>query len=556
MFKIILILPLLFVFLLQGFLPAYGSEARQNLGSVAAERKHALDLLLDGKSAEAQETLAKLAKDGDSDSLMDLAAFYVRKANLDEALKLCEKAQRTKNDCPQECYTPAMIRLGIAECKYRQHLLEQSKLDYEESLKLLSKRDPGLCAGFALEGLAGSYLGLHDYKNAAETYKEVALLYKDLYGSDDINYAWALLRYAETSAKIGDRKNGKLAYEKSIWIFRDTNSKRLCEEYKAISPEKIRKLVFGQGDLETYRNADQFLLSGKSEYASRTAGNVDFPDCVWKRNFRKIDPPGWVWLDPTQPVRATIVCIHGLGLHHRSFESFAKRIAPLGFMTVSFDVRGFGTFLAHKGQEKLDMVNCVRDMKAVISILRRDNPEMPLFVLGESMGGAIALRIGEQIPNEINGLICSVPSGSRYGAKKTALKVAWHFITGRYKPIDIGTQVVSQATSEADLREQWINDPSARMHLSPNELLKFDLFMGQNVKVAKKIDRLPVILFQGDEDRLVKKQGTYDLFEAIKTKQKTLVLLGYTEHLIFEAGQFKDDITLGVIGWMKAHGAK
>jgi lysophospholipase len=194
-------------------------------------------------------------------------------------------------------------------------------------------------------------------------------------------------------------------------------------------------------------------------------------------------------------------------------------------------------------------------MKTVISILRRDNPQMPLFVLGESMGGAIALRIGEQIPNEINGLICSVPSGSRYGAKKTALKVAWHFITGRYKPIDIGTQVVSQATSETELREKWIHDPSARMHLSPNELLEFDLFMGQNVEVAKKIDRLPVILFQGDEDRLVKKKGTYDLFEAIKTKQKTLVLLGYTEHLIFEAGQFKDDITLGVIGWMKAHGA-
>jgi hypothetical protein len=28
------------------------------------------------------------------------------------------------------------------------------------------------------------------------------------------------------------------------------------------------------------------------------------------------------------------------------------------------------------------------------------------------------------------------------------------------------------------------------------------------------------------------------------------VIIGNTEHLIFEAGQFKDDLTLGVLGWM------
>jgi alpha-beta hydrolase superfamily lysophospholipase len=53
-----------------------------------------------------------------------------------------------------------------------------------------------------------------------------------------------------------------------------------------------------------------------------------------------------------------------------------------------------------------------------------------------------------------------------------------------------------------------------------------------------------------------KKTGTYDLFEAIATKQKTLVVIGGAEHLIFEASQFKDDITTGVTGWLKAHGAR
>ena len=32
-----------------------------------------------------------------------------------------------------------------------------------------------------------------------------------------------------------------------------------------------------------------------------------------------------------------------------------------------------------------------------------------------------------------------------------------------------------------------------------------------------------------------------------------MVVVGGTEHLIFESGQFKNGITLGVVGWMFAH---
>jgi hypothetical protein len=50
-----------------------------------------------------------------------------------------------------------------------------------------------------------------------------------------------------------------------------------------------------------------------------------------------------------------------------------------------------------------------------------------------------------------------------------------------------------------------------------------------------------------------RREGTYDLFEAVGTQDKTLVLLGDREHLIFEANPFKDDITLGIVGWLNAH---
>ncbi len=46
------------------------------------------------------------------------------------------------------------------------------------------------------------------------------------------------------------------------------------------------------------------------------------------------------------------------------------------------------------------------------------------------------------------------------------------------------------------------------------------------------------------------------MFESVANPRKTLVMLGETEHLIFEAGQFKEDVTMGVLGWMAAHSHK
>ena len=61
------------------------------------------------------------------------------------------------------------------------------------------------------------------------------------------------------------------------------------------------------------------------------------------------ESPGWVWTDPTVKQKALMLCVHGLGLHHRAFESFAERIIGQGFTVVSFDVRGFGAYLQSKG---------------------------------------------------------------------------------------------------------------------------------------------------------------------------------------------------------------
>ncbi|MBX9669236.1 MAG: alpha/beta fold hydrolase [Candidatus Obscuribacterales bacterium] len=544
MTRLKLLIVVLILLTLQAFVPSLAEDSSQ--------RDQALDYI-DANEFEKAETILKdLARSGDCDALMDHAACHFRRDAYVEAREICQQAMKK---APGQHYTKSMVRLGSAECYYKQSLFKDAEREFEESLSALTKNDAPIIPILALEGLGGCYEAQQRYQEAVKTFEELVLLNRAVYGSEDIGYGWALLQLGDAYRKAGENEKARAINEKSVWIFRQNNFIRLSEECKAAGQDssKLRKYIFGLGDNDKCRNSDS-IVSGDSKYRTIVSSDVRLPRCAWVKQLRQVDAPGWAWVDPGVPLNTVLVCIHGLGLHHRSYESFAKRIAPEGIATVSLDVRGFGTYLASKGQDALNIADCVADMKMVLSIIRRDNPDVPLFLLGESMGGAIALRVGAESPELIDGVICSVPSGSRYKGTATALSVGLHYLSGKNKPINIGEQVIKQATTETALRESWSSDPSARLKLTPKELVHFNNFMDQNIDAAKKLCKLPVIFFQGDDDKLVKKTGTYDLFEALATNEKTLVLLGHTQHLIFEAGQFRDDVTLGVIGWMNAHG--
>ena len=127
-------------------------------------------------------------------------------------------------------------------------------------------------------------------------------------------------------------------------------------------------------------------------------------------------------------------------------------------------------------------------------------------------------------------------------------------VTGRMnKPMDMGTGVINRATDDEDVRERWKDDPLDRMKLTPKELLQFQRFMNENHDSAKQIDHKPVLLIVGFKDKLVKPQGTIDLFNELTTPDKMFVMVGNGEHLIFEESQLTDQVCFVLIGWLKSH---
>lgn len=244
------------------------------------------------------------------------------------------------------------------------------------------------------------------------------------------------------------------------------------------------------------------------------------------------------WPSKTKEPIAAIVSIHGFGLHKESFSGFAKEMARRGISTYAIDVRGFGSWMDEKTEDKkLDFYQTMMDLRSSIYWVKTMNPGVPVFLLGESMGGAIALQATALFPECVSGLIASVPGAEFYGGKKAAMEVALRMVRPNSK-FNVADKVIEKATSDKNLRENWLRDPRARKEMTPKQMAQFAAFMNRSDEMARLIDSVPVLMLQGGKDKLSKADGTERLFKALKTPYKNYVLLDDAEHLIFEKGQY------------------
>jgi alpha-beta hydrolase superfamily lysophospholipase len=415
----------------------------------------------------------------------------------------------------------------------------------------------------ALQGEAACYYHDKQFDMAAPMLERIASIERTIHGNEDVRYGWALMNLSDVYRKLSRHDKSETYYDKCVQIFRKVNIERILAEQQSrgtLTPAvqaAVYKHMFGRREnenladsevaLQGHRNIDHAMQCLPSERSLAKSG----PWILISSD--QIDPPAWLWLKPTISQKATIVCIHGLGLNARTFEALAKQLTPRGFTVLAMDMRGFGTYASAKGKEQLDFEGSFDDLATVLGDIRRDRPNEQIFILGESMGGAIALQFTAKHPELVDGLICSVPAGTRYKQKKTELRVAVRLVKAKNKPFDIGRQIVSQATQKESLKSAWQNDPFNRLQLTPKELIEFQSFMAKNKSAATKIKNRPVIFFQGGQDKLVKAQGTVEIFKEVASADKDLVVLGSSEHLIFEEGQFGPAVVYGVVGWMLAH---
>ena len=97
-----------------------------------------------------------------------------------------------------------------------------------------------------------------------------------------------------------------------------------------------------------------------------------------------------VWQPADTPPRAAILALHGANDHARNtFDLPGRYFAEHGIVTYAYDQRGFGGTVQFGLWASTGTL--VGDARTALSLIRARHPDVPLILLGESMGGAVAM---------------------------------------------------------------------------------------------------------------------------------------------------------------------
>jgi alpha-beta hydrolase superfamily lysophospholipase len=112
---------------------------------------------------------------------------------------------------------------------------------------------------------------------------------------------------------------------------------------------------------------------------------------------------------PVDRPRAVILALHGFNEYGIAFDDPARFWGPLGIVTYAYDQRGFGATAQRGIWPGTDTLTS--DAGAVLRLLEARYPGIPVYLLGESMGGAVAIMTATRADAPpMAGLILSSPA--------------------------------------------------------------------------------------------------------------------------------------------------
>jgi len=253
------------------------------------------------------------------------------------------------------------------------------------------------------------------------------------------------------------------------------------------------------------------------------------------------------WLTSGDP-KALILCVHGLGLCSNGFEDFGEHMAQRGFNCIAVDIHGFGT---EDEREPIDLDGTLVDLRGLLSTIRAQYPGKPIFVVGESLGGSMAIRLAALEDGQLAGIICSAPAWKVCKQKRTVCKAVASWFQPQQRLTWIAEALMDEATNNPLLKKHWIEDPTHRLQMSPKEQIEVNKFVRRTPRFLSSIIHTPVLFVQRVNDRLVQPQAVAQMFAALPTRDKEFLLINGSDHLIVEEGQ-GDGFTIDEIGdWME-----
>ncbi len=248
---------------------------------------------------------------------------------------------------------------------------------------------------------------------------------------------------------------------------------------------------------------------------------------------------------PDGTPQGVILGLHSFGDFGAAFDQLGPWFADAGYVFVAYDQAGFGDRQEQgrwAGEAAL-----VQDAVTQIRRLHQDHPQ-PLFVLGESLGGAVAMLAAQQEPDKVAGLVLAGPA-VREGIR---FRYGWNAAIATAATLAPGYQLtVERSADDPTLSptsaQRLANDPRVMREV------RMDAYWGL-IKLADSASNsatqlnVPSLLLYGGKDHSVPDTGIRHLRDHLSA-QGNYRFYPQGPHLLLQSREWQQ-VSKDILQWL------
>jgi alpha-beta hydrolase superfamily lysophospholipase len=257
------------------------------------------------------------------------------------------------------------------------------------------------------------------------------------------------------------------------------------------------------------------------------------------------------WL-PVQDPCAVVVVSHGLAEHGGRYAELAGRLLARDYAVYVQDHRGHGRSAGQRANVDR-FAYLVSDLGSFAGRAQREHPGVPVFLLGHSMGGAVALACAARHQGSLKGLVLSAPAlatGEAVPALRRLMVRLLSVLSPGTGVLRLPASAVSRDPAVVGAYEQ---DPLVFRGSIPArtvaELLQAMAGFPQQLAGL----RIPVLVQHGTADTLVPLGATRPLYDALgQPKTRTLRFYDGLFHEVYNEPE-RERVIGDLTAWIESH---
>ena len=228
-----------------------------------------------------------------------------------------------------------------------------------------------------------------------------------------------------------------------------------------------------------------------------------------------------VW-DVDDP-KALVVIAHGYAEHSGRYDHVAVALGEAGFTTWALDHFGHGNSDGDERGNPGETESVIDDMDEFVRMAAASAPELPVFLIGHSMGGMLAVAYTEAHQDRLAGVVITGPA-----------VVISDMIMGLLELEEIPAVSLAPFVSRDQVVvEAYDSDPLNYHGAMPREMLEQAPERIETVRSQFGKITIPILAMHGEQDALAPMQASIDVISGVTSGDRMLRIWPGLFHEIF-----------------------